>query len=244
MERKTSIIIVIFNAYEYVKKCLESVLDLTDKKHEIIIIDNMSDALTRDYIKSFRENNRIQIILNNNNRLWLPAVNQGLEASSNDSEYCLLLNSDIEVFDKAWIQRLQKPMLENVSIGITGTHYNFLPIKPSYGAIDGCCFMFRRKLINRLGHFDDNYPWNGAPYIYTQRAWKAELYYYHIKDHSLLVHHGKKSRLENKIQINNSKIDYYKVIREAGLIPSFDLFAKVSNKLNLFNINSQIKKLF
>ena len=54
----------------------------------------------------------------------------------------------------------------------------------------------------------------------------------------------KKSRLENKIQINNSKIDYYKVIREAGLIPSFDLFAKVSNKLNLFNINSQIKKLF
>ena len=44
MEQKTTIIIVTFNAYDYVKKCLESVLKHTSKAHDIIIIDNKSDS--------------------------------------------------------------------------------------------------------------------------------------------------------------------------------------------------------
>lgn len=243
LEEKTAIIIVTYNAYEYVKKCMESVLHLTDPNHEIIIIDNNSDYQTRDYIKSFSSNDRINIILNEENRLWLPAVNQGLKIIAEDTKYCLLLNSDIEIYKGNWVQTIQQPMLENASIGITGTHYNFLPLKPTYGAIDGCCFMFRRALIDKLGYFDENYPWNGAPFIYTALAWKLGQYFFHIKDDSILYHYGKKSRLENRTQLKNLKVDYQHVMREAGLKPSFDILAIISNKLNLFNINSRTKKM-
>ena len=49
-EGKVTIVIVTFNAYEYVKKCLESVLLYTNKKHQIVVVDNNSDSLTRNYL--------------------------------------------------------------------------------------------------------------------------------------------------------------------------------------------------
>ena len=73
MEQKTTIIIVTFNAYDYVKKCLESVLKHTSKAHDIIIIDNKSDSKTREYVKTFSSVDNLKVILNDKNVLWCPA---------------------------------------------------------------------------------------------------------------------------------------------------------------------------
>ena len=134
-ERKTTVIIVTYNALEYVKKCFKSVFDTTSNEHEIIVIDNASQPETQNYLDGLHASGKIQLIKNSENLLWLPAVNQGLKAIADDTEYCLLLNSDIEIFKDNWLQRLQQPMLDNPSIGITGTQYNFFPVKPS-------CFSF------------------------------------------------------------------------------------------------------
>lgn len=239
---KTAIIIVTYNALDYVKKCFDSVFLHTGPEHEIIVIDNASEPDMLNYLGGYKESGKIQLIKNSENLLWLPAVNQGLKAISNDTEYCLLLNSDIEIYSDSWLGTLQQPMQENDSIAITGTHYNFLPVKPTYGAIDGCCLMFRRRLIDQLGYFDENYPWNGAPFIYSARAWSIGQYFCHINDDTILHHHGKKSRLESKSQVKNRKVDHLQVMREAGLQPQFDLWAKIRQKLNMFDINSHIKK--
>ncbi len=237
---KTALIIVTYNALDYVKKCIDSVFAHTDSQHEVIVIDNASQPDMLEYLGKLEESNKIHLIKNSENLLWLPAVNQGLQVISDDIEYCLLLNSDIEIYTDDWLQKLQQPMLENNSIVITGTHYNFLPVKPTYGAIDGCCLMFRRSLIDKLGYFDENYPWNGAPFIYSARAWNIGQYFYHIKDKSILHHHGKKSRLESKTQLKNRKVDHFQVMRDAGLQPQFDLWIKIRHKLNLFDINTHI----
>ena len=58
--KKTAIIIVTYNAYDYVKICFESLLKNIQENHEIIIIDNNSDKITRDYILSFKLHNQIR----------------------------------------------------------------------------------------------------------------------------------------------------------------------------------------
>ena len=62
--RKTAIIIVVYNAYEYVKICFESLLNDIDSHHEIIIVDNNSDKITKDYLLSLKPHEQIKLIMN------------------------------------------------------------------------------------------------------------------------------------------------------------------------------------
>lgn len=240
-EEKVSIIIVTYNTLNYVTKCVESVLANTDPKHEIIIVDNASEKPTRDYVSSIQEHPNIKLILNNENRLWSPANNQGLKASADDSQFCLLLNSDVEVFKPNWLEALQKPMFQYKNVGITGTQFNFVPVKPTYGAIDGCCFMIRKSLLDEIGLLDERFPWNGAGAIFTYNAWAHDWYYYHVDDPGLLIHYGKRSRISNQLQLQNQKIEKFQVMQEAGLKPEYDLFAYIQNFLNKFKVNNKMR---
>ncbi len=240
MEQKTTIIIVTYNAYDYVKRCIESVIKYTSSLHDIILIDNKSDQKTRNYVKSFSSDKRFNIILNKKNILWCPACNQGFKKASSDSQFIVLLNSDIEIHRSDWLLRLQNPMLDNNIIGLTGIKYNFQPIKPTYGALDGCCLMIRKTHLDELGYFDENYPWNGAPYIFTQKAWKKGIKYYYINDQKLLTHFGKKSRLDKNIQLKNNPIDKRSIIVKEGLKPKLDIFSWILYKISFFDINKRL----
>ncbi len=243
-EENVSIVIVTFNALNYVSMCLESVLANTDPKHEIIIVDNASDQPTRDYILSLQLHPNIKLILNDENRLWSPANNQGLKKCATNSRFCLLLNSDVKILRPDWLLELQKPMKKYEKIGITGSQYNFIHIKPTYGAIDGCCFMLRKKLLEEVGFLDEKYPWNGAGYIYTVNAWAKGWYYYFVNNKKILVHFGKRSRISNQILLKNQKVDSFQVITEAGLKPGNDYIAYLLNSFNLFNINNKLRKYY
>ena len=66
-----SIIIVTFNAREYVQKCLASVREMTrTTPHELIVIDNASREETREYL---RGESGFKLVLNDENLLWCRA---------------------------------------------------------------------------------------------------------------------------------------------------------------------------
>ena len=231
-----------YNALEYVKRCLTSVSTCSADYHEVIVVDNASSEPTRNYLKSVEKSGSIRLILNEENRLWSPANNQGLRLISKDSRYCLLLNSDIEVFKPDWMSKLQAPMFQYSSVGITGTQFNFLPMKPMYGAIDGCCFMFRRELIEQIGYLDENYPWNGAGFIYCVKAWAKGWYFYHVDHPTLVVHYGKKSRMDSFTQLKNENVDCFQIMRESGLKPKYDLISLFKNYIHKFDVNQQLSQ--
>lgn len=242
MSSKVTIVIVTYNALDYVEKCIESVLQHTDPKHEILVVDNASQQPTVSYLKHKSKEGRIKLILNRENRLWSPANNQGLKAASDDSEFLLLLNSDVEIFSSTWIDEILRPFDEYANVGITGTQFNFDPVKPMLGAIDGCCFMIKKSLIEKIGYLDENYPWNGAGSVYTYNAWKNGWFYYHIDNPELLVHYGKRSRINNNIQLKNQKVDKFTVLRKLGFKPRYALLAYAKYKLGILDINRYLKK--
>ena len=241
-EEKITIIIVTYNAYPFVKSCLESVFAYTNPKHQIVVVDNYSNKKTRDFLIDLERKEKINLILNSSNKLWSPANNQGLKISDEDSQFCLLLNSDVEILKDNWILELQKPM-KYKSIGITGTQHNFVPIQPTYCAVDGCCFMFRKSLLNKIGFLDEKFPWNGAGFVFTVAAWEKGSYYFHVNDSSLIIHYGKQSRIENKIQLNNTKVNVNSVIQNYNLIPKYDFYAYLKYRFGLFDINKYISSI-
>ncbi len=243
-EEKVTIIIVTFNTLEYVKTCIESILANTAAHHEIIVVDNASAAPTRDYVASMAEQDKIIAILNDENRLWSAGNNQGLQAASKDSQFLLLLNSDVKVLRPTWLKRLQRPMHLYPQVGISGTQYNFFYYRPNYGAIDGCCFMIRKPLLDQVGLLDENYPWNGAGFAYTVKAWAKGWFYYHVEEPDLLIHYGKRSRISNQTQLVNQKIDMEHIYQEAGLVHQRDHLAMMQNYVGRFKINKKIGHLY
>lgn len=102
------VIVPIYNAYDAVKECIESVLKNTDfKKAHLILIDDKSPderiiPLLEGYAK--KNKNKITLLLNEKNLGFVGTVNRGMKYSKND---VLLLNSDTEV-PKGWLDRIME----------------------------------------------------------------------------------------------------------------------------------------
>ena len=107
--RNVDVIIPIYNAFDFTKKCIETVIENTDlKKHTLVLVNDKSpDEKILPMLKKFVENNKdINIVLidNGENYGFVKTVNIGMKRSKND---VILLNSDTEV-TKDWLDKMQK----------------------------------------------------------------------------------------------------------------------------------------
>ena len=112
------IIICVHNAYEDVKKCIESVFEYTAEPYSIIIVDDGSAEQTRDYLKSIEEScPNVRRIRNEKGNGYTIAANMGLRASTAD--YCVLLNSDT-IVTSGWLDKMIACAQSDPAIGIVG----------------------------------------------------------------------------------------------------------------------------
>ena len=93
---KISIIIPIYNAENYLKRCLNSVVNQTLKDIEIICINDCSKDNSLEILKEYsKKDNRIKIINLKENKGESKARNIGLD--NTNSEYIAFLNNDDEI---------------------------------------------------------------------------------------------------------------------------------------------------
>ena len=103
------IIIPIYNAYDALKTCIESVIKNTDlNQNNLILIDDCSpDKNIKQYLLELEKkfsNINLKILYNKKNMGFVGTVNRGMKFSQND---VLLLNSDTEV-PKNWLENIKK----------------------------------------------------------------------------------------------------------------------------------------
>ncbi len=110
---RVSIIIPVFNKWEFTFKCLRSVRDHTSGSYEIIVVDNHSTDETPDMLAGMEG---IRVITNESNEVFVNACNQAANVAA--GEYILLLNNDTEV-TPGWLEALLAPF-EDASTGIVG----------------------------------------------------------------------------------------------------------------------------
>jgi GT2 family glycosyltransferase len=179
---KISIIIPNYNGISFLRECLDSIKN-QNILNEIIIIDNAS----HDESVLFITQNYPEIILiqNKENLGFSKAVNQGIEASS--EEYLFLLNNDVEL-EEDCIKNLIKCIDENENIFAVsskmiqyhdrnkiddaGDEYTILgwTKKVGYGnpqekynknreTFSACAgaAIYRKSILDEIGYFDENF---------------------------------------------------------------------------------------
>ena len=99
------IIIPVYNAYDDLQRCLDSVLRTTMLNHRIIMIDDCStDSRIADYfeIQRGKADTRLWLLQNDTNLGFVSTVNRGMTLSQND---VVLLNSDA-IVTSGWLEKL------------------------------------------------------------------------------------------------------------------------------------------
>src|SRR5450759_4177546 len=87
------IIIPVYNAYEDLQRCLDSVLRATALRHRVILIDDCSpDSRIADYCETLRcpVVSRLTLLWHEANLSFFGAINRGIAVGQND---VVLLNS-------------------------------------------------------------------------------------------------------------------------------------------------------
>ena len=131
---KYSIIIPVYNVEKYIKKCLDSVFNQTEKDYEVIVVNDGTKDNSMDIVKEYDVR-----IINQNNQGLSEARNTGLKNAK--GEYILFLDSD-DYIEKDLLKELNKAIQNKPDIvrfqikEVFGNHtvdYNETPFKNKNG---------------------------------------------------------------------------------------------------------------
>jgi len=182
--KKVSIIVPIYNAFEEVKLCIDSVLKNTSANSELILIDDKSpDENIGQLLSKYLDKPNIKVIKNDVNLGYTKTINKGIKLAENND--IVLLNSDTIVYDN-WLQSLINVGYSNENIGsVTAVSNNagafsvpelgtnelpqFLTIEtyalvnrqikhiniPECPTGNGFCLFIKRDVLNEIGLFDE-----------------------------------------------------------------------------------------
>jgi GT2 family glycosyltransferase len=182
--RNLTVIIPVFNAYEYVTSCLESVFSTINSVDILVIDDASTDPKINSYLLSLESRGKIRLITNESNMGFVKTVNLGFtNSNSND---VVLLNSDTIVFD-GWLEGLVSTSLSLEKVATVTAMSNAatifsLPFEGEFACepqltevisrdfrnisvldqqqieiptCHGFCVLITRDSLNEVGYFDE-----------------------------------------------------------------------------------------
>ncbi len=121
MEYLSSIIIPCFNDAEYIEQAVNSALNQTYRKKEIIVVDDGSDKKTKEVLKNLRP--KIDILITQENQGVVAARNNGIAAAK--GEYILTLDSD-DFFEKDFLEKAVRIINMRPQIGMVTCQANII----------------------------------------------------------------------------------------------------------------------
>lgn len=155
MPHKVSILMLTHNAPSYVDLAIRSLARHTNKvDYELVVVDNASEEPTRRCVKQVSGDGLIsKLSLLDYNALFAGGNNIAARLARTDSTHLLLLNSDVEIRHRGWLQNLlavHKP-------GITTYGVVTDPLR-----VDGYCLLIDTALYLENLLDEENHPWTWA----------------------------------------------------------------------------------
>ena len=183
MNKPLDIIIPVYNAYEHLQRCLDSVFANLEPECGVILIDDASsDARISQLFVDLqtRALPRLRLYKNPSNLGFVKTANRGMSLSEHD---IILLNSDTIVTSR-WLTKMQRCAASSPRIGTITPFSNnaeicsfpeicqdndtydaeavnfaleqaALPLYPDLPTSVGFCMFIRRTLIKKIGLFDE-----------------------------------------------------------------------------------------
>ena len=201
-----SIVLPTFNGEKYIKESIESILEQTYTKFELIIVNDCSNDGTREIIEEYMSKDaRIQVIHNKRNQKLPKSLNIGFAAAKGDY---YTWTSDDNIYRKDALEKLHRYLKEHPSIDLVYAPYEIIDengqvlgysehvdgdFKKLYQSnVIGACFLYKKKVHQKLKGYDEtkflveDYDfWLRALRYFQYGFVNEKMYSYRIHDKSL-----------------------------------------------------------
>jgi glycosyltransferase involved in cell wall biosynthesis len=129
-----TLIIPTHNGLDYLRPCIDSVLNLTNyQNYSIMVIDNRSDdSETLEYLAAIANHPKITVIQDNRPFNYSALNNRAV--SYCDSEFVLLLNNDTEVINPTWLCEMMAHALRP-GVGAVGAKLLYADHRIQHGGV-------------------------------------------------------------------------------------------------------------
>ncbi|MBF0493796.1 MAG: glycosyltransferase family 2 protein [Candidatus Omnitrophica bacterium] len=225
------IILLSYESPDLLKKCVESVLEHTNVKSSLIIVDNASkDPGVKQYLDSVHGNGTVEVekIFSEENAGYAGGMNKGMRIAS--APYICLLNNDC-IVSEGWLEEMIDIARRNAHIGIVNPQSSTFGSRPEesvsinehaallsdkkgnyveLGHMIGFAALIKKEVIEKIGSFDEAY--QGVCYEDTDFSARAlQAGYISVMAEGSYVYHkeqASRKNLANKEEIyaRNKKI--------------------------------------
>lgn len=166
-DQPVNITVATYDRIEKTRKCLTSLLALTQGNFKVHVVDNASADGTWEFVTSLAaEDSRVQAFRLARNMGVATAANYGWALA--DNAYYVKLDNDVEILQGDWLLTLLGYLDRNPEIGVIGYHFLerhvVTPITLAsgdlfweYGTCGGACIMIPPKTHAELGYWTEDY---------------------------------------------------------------------------------------
>ncbi len=239
---RASVVVLVWNALEYVRRCADSLLEHTGEDCELIFVDNGSQQETLAYLAELDGRcERAKVIYNGENLGFAAGNNIGMAAAG--GRYICLLNSDAVVTD-GWLDRMITAAESRPGVGLVGPVTNSITGGQKLEAVDydqdtlagledfaathaaaqagkiesalwvvGFCVLIKREVIERIGGLDEGFGrGNYEDTDYCLRAFLAGYSSVVAKD-SFVHHFGSRSFQAGGVDYDRELDEKFQIFR-------------------------------
>ncbi|MCL5071863.1 MAG: glycosyltransferase [Actinobacteria bacterium] len=217
-----SIVLPTYNGSGYISQSINSCLNQTYKKIELLIVDDASTDGTLKIIKSYQDK-RIKLIRHKKNRGLAASLNTGFGKAKGSY---LTWTSDDNYYDRRAIKIMVSFLQKNKGDFVYCNYYHFKDDDPSElilinlndevnFALEngiGACFLYSKKVKKRIGNYDINLPLveDYDYWIRVSRKFKPfhlnkPLYYFRRHEKSLTAKYSQNEGLKKAVELVKRK---------------------------------------
>lgn len=240
-----SIIMLVHNAKSFTKHSIKTLKKtMGEQEYELIVVDNDSGFATKHALLALQKKGMIEkLLFLKENTFFAKGNNIGSKLCSDKSDYILLLNSDIEIRNKKWLDILMKYHKRGA------TAYGVCENNP-YTRGDGYCFLIDKDLYLKY-QLDESFEWWWSVTKLQAQLLKEDCSVTAIKNHNELLYHyggmsGKSWKKSKGLSVEGEQIKEWFENKKVNVLEevTYDSKDKIYHKVNYTNIRVAIKKFF
>jgi glycosyltransferase involved in cell wall biosynthesis len=191
--KKLLVIIPFYNVEEHLEEAIEGVLQQTYQNWHLILVDDASTDNSRQIAERYKDNDKIDLLYNTENKGCYYSVNKALLSASNQKwDYWHYHGgddvSDLTRFEKIMGYLKENPKVIGCKTTFVRVHYDSKQVdvldgQPHIGTSEGIAF-YSRVAFDSLGYYDDTRFGGDTDYFWRLDAWiKANNLGYQLGEH-------------------------------------------------------------
>ena len=246
VEKKISIIVPAIYRPDLTRVCIDSIISYTDN-FELILVQEGTDKELKILMKMFEDRYEdVKYIQNKIPKGYSGALNTGLELATGD--YICFMNNDTVVVP-GWMDKMIECFEANENAGLVcptfwgsgakqsidwndGTKFDYVD---NIFSIIGVCFLIPRKVLDKIGNWDEDYGHGGEDFDICKRIQDAG-YDIYVARESFIYHYGGASTRE--LMDNDVKKAKANQLKKLGIFSKKHKIPmeNIMEKINLSNI--------